>query len=203
MTILKGDGKKQLFYGLHALIPVAICAVLFLLTKTSGLHLVVSTLYGPGHSELLAKLVPEKLLMFIITYFRDMLWAYAVVFAVSYWNSDCLVGIRRSFITVALFELGLIVFESITAVSGVFDVRHVLAILAGTAFGMGVVLVKERHLIRRKKRMAVRLVEVILVLVIFASGAIASAVSKDTLRDTARNEVQAAVEASVAFLEND
>ena len=97
----------------------------------------------------------------------------------------------------------LIVFESITAVSGAFDVRHVLAILAGTAFGMGVVLVKERHLIRRKKRMAVRLVEVILVLVIFASGAIASAVSKDTLRDTARNEVQAAVEASVAFLEND
>lgn len=165
--------KKQLFYALNSLLPVLGCLLLFICKNRYVWPTLVSVLSRPFAVLGADAAAFEKTMSFIFVYLRDILWSYALVFAVTFWNSKTLQEIRRGFLVTAMFELGILILERLTVMNGAFDLKHFLALLLGTSVGMGILLFRERGLREKRSRRKVHAVEVVLILFLFLAGAIA------------------------------
>lgn len=184
--------KKTLFYALNALVPVTLCVVLFVL-KNRLLWPRVVALLGQAFGNAGADIETfENALSFTFIYLRDFLWSYALVFAVTYWNSKTREEIRCGFAVATLFELGILVLERFTAMNGVFDLRHLLALTLGTLVGMGTVLVRERELKEKRNKKTVHAVEVVLILLLFTAGAIGGTIGNKTVQNSVTEIAEAA-----------
>lgn len=137
--------RYELFWWCGILIPIILGAALYCMMSSdsffSSLVRRFFTVEG-GRSEFV-----EKAFVAVCVYGRDFLWAYALVFAVSYCFRGSFKGLKRAFLIVLGFEAAVEIMKTVMMIGGSFDIWSIVTLLVGNAAAIVVVLIHERALL--------------------------------------------------------
>ena len=137
--------RYEFFWWCNILIPLIACGALYAVVNSDAFFTaLVQKLFGnsPVRGGFL-----ERVFVIVCMYGRDFLWAYAVVFAVSYLFKGTFGGLKKSFLIVLGFEVIVEIVRFFTAIGGAFDVFNLVAIAIGNGLAILIVLIHEGALI--------------------------------------------------------
>ena len=136
------ENREGLFWWLSILGALGLGIMLYVLVMVPGfLRGTVELLFGDGRGK-----NAETMFLWITVYGRDFFWGYALVFAVGFWFRSSWRRLRKAFVIVFIFEIGVSVFCFVCGASG-FDWYSYLAVFAGNFLASVIVLFHERALV--------------------------------------------------------
>lgn len=149
MTLSRIDTKEEAFWWADILVPLVLGIVLYvLLNSEHALPYIVRRLFGPDRITVFGHtLFSTGIFKGLCMYGKDLLWGYALVFALGYWFRDNLSDFRKALVIVGAFEIGMLVWQFATAMGGAFDPGHAIAAFIGNVIGIFVILVHKRAVI--------------------------------------------------------
>ena len=149
MRTKKTNKREEAFWWAHILIPLALGTVLYLvLNSEEALPAIVGRLFGPDRITVFGHaIVSAGVFQAACVYGRDFLWGYALVFALGYQFRENFSEFKKALTITALFEIGIVVWQFVTAMGGAFDPGHIIAGFIGNVLGILVILIYKRAVI--------------------------------------------------------
>lgn len=138
MSVARVNVRQEIFWWLDVILAILVGISFYIfLHSEHAVSYVASGLFGKNGSGLIS----EQAFLKFCLYGCDFFWAYAVVFAVSYWFKDSLAGLLRSFLIVVLFEGVIELVRFAGGFSMGLDLTHFLFVLSGNAAAIIVILI--------------------------------------------------------------